>query len=70
MTVGEYYNVSSLKTLPNLYSRIMAADIPYFYRTGARHLNYMHIQGAKFSNRPAAPARALRFSTAVYINGR
>jgi len=40
--VGEYYNVSSLKSLPNLYTHIMAADIPWYYRNGARHFHYMH----------------------------
>ncbi|MBI4580345.1 MAG: DUF4838 domain-containing protein [Planctomycetes bacterium] len=40
--IGEYYNVSSIKSLPVLYSRIMAADIPWYYRTGVRHFHYMH----------------------------
>jgi hypothetical protein len=40
--VGEYYNVSNYKSLPVLYTRIMAADIPWYYRTGARHMHYMH----------------------------
>ena len=42
MFIGEYYNVSSLKSLPVLFPHIMAADIPYYYRTGARHFHYMH----------------------------
>ncbi|MCC6124029.1 MAG: DUF4838 domain-containing protein [Pirellulales bacterium] len=40
--IGEYYNVSSLKSLPVLFPRIMAADIPWYYRHGARHFHYMH----------------------------
>jgi hypothetical protein len=40
--IGEYYNVSSFKSLPVVYPSIMAADIPFYYRTGTRHLNYMH----------------------------
>jgi len=40
--IGEYYNVSSFKCLPVLFPSIMAADIPWYYRTGTRHLNYMH----------------------------
>ena len=40
--IGEYYNVSSFKSLPVLFPTIMAADIPWYYRTGTRHLNYMH----------------------------
>ncbi|MCE5251347.1 DUF4838 domain-containing protein [bacterium] len=42
MFIGEYYNISYLKSLPMLYTRIMAADIPWYYRTGTRHLHYMH----------------------------
>jgi hypothetical protein len=40
--IGEYYNVSSFKSLPLLFPRIMAADIPWYYRNGARHFHYMH----------------------------
>lgn len=40
--MGEYYNVSSLKMLPTLYPTILASDIPYYYKTGTRHFNYMH----------------------------
>jgi len=42
MFIGEYYNVSSIKSLPVVYTRILAADIPWYYRTGARHFHYMH----------------------------
>lgn len=42
MFIGEYYNISYLKSLPMLYTRIMAADIPWYYKTGTRHLHYMH----------------------------
>jgi lysophospholipase L1-like esterase len=41
--IGEYYNVSSLKSLPVLFPRIMATDIPWYYRHGARHFHYMHV---------------------------
>ncbi|MBN1488706.1 MAG: DUF4838 domain-containing protein [Phycisphaerae bacterium] len=40
--IGEYYNVSSLKSLPVVFPTIMAADIPWYYRIGARHFHYMH----------------------------
>ena len=40
--IGEYYNVSSFKSLPIVFPSIMAADIPWYYQTGTRHLNYMH----------------------------
>ncbi len=42
MCIGEYYNVSSLKSLPVLYTHILTADIPWYHRSGARHLQYMH----------------------------
>jgi len=42
MFIGEYYNVSSLKSLPIVYPTIMAADIPWYYRIGAKHFHYMH----------------------------
>ena len=42
MFIGEYYNVSSIKSLPVVYTRILAADVPWYYRTGARHFHYMH----------------------------
>ena len=41
--IGEYYNVSSFKSLPVLFTRMMAADIPWYYQTGARHFHYMHV---------------------------
>ncbi|MBN1291403.1 MAG: DUF4838 domain-containing protein [Candidatus Latescibacteria bacterium] len=42
MFIGEYYNVSYLKSLPMLYTRILAVDIPWYYHTGTRHFHYMH----------------------------
>ncbi|MBN1417865.1 MAG: DUF4838 domain-containing protein [Planctomycetes bacterium] len=42
LAIGEYYNVSGYKNLPALYRRTQAADIPYFQRTGVRHMHYMH----------------------------
>jgi hypothetical protein len=40
--MGEYYNISSFKSLPILFPHIMAVDIPWYYNTGTKHLNYMH----------------------------
>lgn len=40
--IGEYYNISSLKTLPVVFTKIMAVDIPWYYRNGARQFHYMH----------------------------
>lgn len=42
MFVGEYYNISYLRTMPVLYTRMMAVDIPWYYKTGTRHFHYMH----------------------------
>ncbi len=42
MFIGEYYNVSNIKSLPVLFPRIMAVDLPWYYRNGARHFHYMH----------------------------
>ncbi len=54
LEVGEYYNVSTTKSLPVLYKRIMAHDLPLFYSNGVRHFHYMHVytrlQGPKRLN--------------------
>ncbi len=42
MFIGEYYNISYLRSLPMLYTRTMAADIPWYYKTGTRNFHYMH----------------------------
>jgi len=42
MFIGEYYNVSNIKSLPVVYPTIMAVDIPWYYRNGAKHFHYMH----------------------------
>ena len=42
MLIGEYYNISYLKSMPLLYTRTMAADIPWYHSTGTRHFHYMH----------------------------
>lgn len=42
ITVGEYYNVSALKSLPMLFPTIMATDIPWYYQSGSRRFTYMH----------------------------
>lgn len=42
MFIGEYYNVSSIKTLPVVYTHLLAADIPWYYRSGVRNFHYMH----------------------------
>lgn len=41
--IGEYYNVSKIKSLPVIYTNIMRQDIPLFYKFGARHFHYMHV---------------------------
>ncbi|NIA28968.1 MAG: DUF4838 domain-containing protein [Actinobacteria bacterium] len=41
--MGEYYNVSRIKSLPVLYMKIMSHDIPLYYDYGVRHCHYMHV---------------------------
>lgn len=43
IAIGEYYNVSGYKCLPICFMHSMANDIPYYYQTGARHFDYMHV---------------------------
>ena len=40
--IGEYFNVSSFKSLPIVFPTIMSTDIPWYYHTGTRHMHYMH----------------------------
>jgi hypothetical protein len=42
MFIGEYYNVSLIWSMPVVFTRIMAADIPRYYKSGVRHFHYMH----------------------------
>jgi hypothetical protein len=42
MFIGEYYNVSSLKSLPMVFPKIMSMDIPWYYQNGAKQFHYMH----------------------------
>ncbi|MDX1358250.1 MAG: DUF4838 domain-containing protein [Clostridia bacterium] len=46
--IGEYYNVSSFASLPFMFAGTMENDIPYYHRTGTRHLYYMHISARKW----------------------
>lgn len=40
--IDEYYNVSYFYSLPAVYTKIMAVDIPWYYKNGARQFKYMH----------------------------
>lgn len=40
--VGEYYNINVMKQLPVLFTKILAVDIPKYYRSGALYFRYMH----------------------------
>ena len=40
--MGEYYNVSTTKSLPVPYTKIMARDIPMYLKHGVRHFHFMH----------------------------
>ena len=41
--IGEYYNVSRYKSLPLCLMHVMAHDIPYYHKSGARFFQYMHV---------------------------
>jgi len=43
LMIGEYYNVSLLKSLPTLYPRLISTDIPWFCNAGTKHFIYMHV---------------------------
>jgi hypothetical protein len=42
LAVGEYYNVNVFKSLPLVFPHVMAADLRWYSRNGARHFHYMH----------------------------
>lgn len=51
MSIGEYYNVSRYKCLPVCFMQTMRTDIPYYYRSGARVFDYMHVTTAVWGNK-------------------
>jgi len=40
--VGEYYNLDAFKSLPMVLTRVIGADVPWYYAHGARHFSTMH----------------------------
>lgn len=51
VVVGEYYNVSRFRCLPLCFMHIMAHDIPYFHKVGAREFKYMHVTTGRWGNK-------------------
>ena len=51
LAIGEYYNVSGFKCLPICFMHTMANDIPYYYKTGRRHFDYMHVTTGHWGNK-------------------
>lgn len=49
--IGEYYNVSRYKSLPLCLMHAMAHDIPYYYKTGARYFQYMHVTTGRWGSK-------------------
>lgn len=43
LTIGEYYNVSWVHSLPVLYPSVMGRDLPWYAVHGASGLMYMHV---------------------------
>jgi hypothetical protein len=42
MVIGEYYNVSTFSGISIPFTRVMANDLPFYHRTGACQIHYMH----------------------------
>jgi hypothetical protein len=40
--IGEYYNVSYIKSLPVVFPHVMSVDIRHYHDAGARSFHYMH----------------------------
>ena len=49
--IGEYYNVSRYKSLPLCLMHVMAHDIPYYHKAGARYFQYMHVTTGRWGNK-------------------
>lgn len=43
MMIGEYYNVSTFAGMAVPFMSVMARDIPFYWKTGARDIDYMHV---------------------------
>lgn len=41
--IGEYFNVSTFSSMAIPFTRIMTHDLPLYWRTGVRHIDYMHV---------------------------
>ncbi|OGV49805.1 MAG: hypothetical protein A2017_00955 [Lentisphaerae bacterium GWF2_44_16] len=48
MLMGEYYNVSAFAAIAVPLHKIMSHDIPYYHKTGTRHMHYMHVTTAQW----------------------
>jgi hypothetical protein len=49
--IGEYYNVSRYKSLPLCLMHVMAHDIPYYHKSGARYFQYMHVTTGRWGSK-------------------
>ena len=49
--IGEYYNVSRYKSLPLCLMHVMAHDIPYYYDSGVRYFQYMHVTTGRWGSK-------------------
>jgi Domain of unknown function (DUF4838) len=48
MLMGEYYNVSAFAGMAVPVHKTMLHDIPYYHKSGALHMHYMHVTTAKW----------------------
>jgi hypothetical protein len=51
LAVGEYYNVRGFNSLPVGFMHTMAADIPTYFRAGARSFDYMHVTTTRWGSK-------------------
>ena len=51
ITIGEYYNVSTFANMPFILTDRMFNDIPFYHKTGARHMHYMHMTASNWGVR-------------------
>ncbi len=43
MEIGEYYNIDTFKSLPIVLAHVIATDVPWYRRHGARDFHFMHV---------------------------
>jgi len=60
LCIGEYYDYSRYENLPACYMHVMADDIPYFHRVGARQFHYMHVPTGRWGSKSLTSCQMAR----------